>query len=82
MQILETDSKTQFTVVRGEWTVRVSDGVMTGLKDSLSKRAKNELVNLSILDWMARKDMSKLIGKIKHSLEECDMVKYFLFLSW
>jgi len=37
------------------------------------------LVNLSILDWKARKDMSKWLGKTKYTLGEYDKVKRFSF---
>ena len=78
-QILEIDSKIRFATVYDEWAVRVSGGMRTGLKNLLSERAENELVNLSILDWKARKDMSKWLGKTKYTLGEYDKVKRFSF---
>jgi hypothetical protein len=78
-QILEIDSKIRFATVYDEWAVRVSGGMRTGLKNLLSERVENELVNLSILDWKARKDMSKWLGKTKYTLGEYDKVKRFSF---
>lgn len=48
-------------------------------KNLLSDRAEKELVNLSILDWKARKDMSKWLGKTIYTLGEYDKVKRFSF---
>ena len=45
----------------------------------LSEHAENELINISILDWKARKDMSKQLGKTKYTLTEYDKVKRFSF---
>ena len=78
-QILEIDSKVRFATVYDEWAVRLSGGMRAGLKNYLSERAENELVNLSILDWKARKDMSKWLGKTKYTLGEYDKVKRFSF---
>jgi len=50
-----------------------------GIENLLSERAENELVNISILDWKARKDMSKWLGKTKYTLAEYDKVKRFSF---
>ena len=49
------------------------------IENLLSERAENELVNISILDWKARKDMSKWLGKTKYTLAEYDKVKRFSF---
>jgi len=78
-KILEIDSKIRFATVYDEWAVRVSGGMRAGLKNLLSEHAENELVNLSILDWKARKDMSKWLGKTKYTLGEYDKVKRFSF---
>jgi hypothetical protein len=50
-----------------------------GVENILSEHAENELVNISILDWKARKDMSKWLGKTKYTLAEYDKVKRFSF---
>jgi hypothetical protein len=50
-----------------------------GIKNLLSEHAENELVNLSILDWKARKEMSKWLGKTKYTLAEYDKIKRFSF---
>jgi len=78
-QILETDPKIRFATVYDQWAVRVGGGMREGLKNLLSDRAENELVNLSIIDWKARKDMSKWLGKTKYTLGEYDKVKRFSF---
>jgi len=78
-QILETDPKIRFATVYDEWAVRVAGGIRKGVDNLLSTHAENELVNLSILDWKARKDMSKWLGKTKYTLGEYDKVKRFSF---
>ena len=45
----------------------------------LSEHDENELVNLSIINWKARKDMSKSLGKTIYTLAEHDTVKRFSF---
>jgi len=78
-QILDTDPKIRFATVYDEWAVHVAGGMREGLENFLSQHAENELVNLSILDWKARKDMSKQLGKTKYTLAEYDKVKRFSF---
>lgn len=78
-QILETDPKIRFATVYDEWAVRVAGGMRKGVNNILSTHAENELVNISILDWKARKDMSKWLGKTKYTLGEYDKVKRFSF---
>lgn len=78
-QILETDPKIRFATVYDEWAVRVAGGMRKGLNSFLSEHAENELVNLSILDWKARKDMSKQLGKTKYTLAKYDKIKRFSF---
>ena len=50
-----------------------------GVENLLSEHAENELVNIYTLDWKARKDMSKWLGKTKYTLVEYDKVKRFSF---
>jgi len=78
-QILETDSKIRFASVYDQWAVRVGGGMRKGLDSLLSKHAENELVNISILDWKARKVISKQLGKTKNTLAEYDKIKRFSF---
>ncbi len=78
-QILDIDLKIRFATVYDEWAVRVGGGMREGLKNLLSEHAENELVNLSTLDWKARKDMSKWLGKTKYTLAEYEKVKRFSF---
>ena len=78
-QILEAESKIRFATVYDEWAVRVGGGIREGTENLLSEHAENELVNLSIIDWKARKDMSKWLGKTKYTLGEYDKVKRFSF---
>ena len=35
------------------------------------------MVTLSIIDWKARKEMSKWLGKTKYTLAEYDLIKRF-----
>ncbi len=78
-QILDVDPEIRFATVYDEWATRVGGGMRKGIENLLSKRAENELVNISILDWKARKDMSKWLGKTKYTLAEYDKVKRFSF---
>jgi len=78
-QILESEHKIRFATVYDEWAVHVGGGMREGLQNLLSEHAENELVNLSILDWKARKNMAKWLGKTKYTLAEYDKVKRFSF---
>ncbi len=78
-QILETDPKIRLAVVYDSWAERVAGGLREGLHNLLSEHAENELVNLSIINWKARKDMSKWLGKTIYTLAEHDKVKRFSF---
>ena len=78
-QILEADPKIRFATVYDEWAVRIGGGMRQGLSNLLSEHAENELVNISILDWKARKEMSKWLGKTKYTLAEYDKVLRFSF---
>ncbi len=78
-QILDVDPKIRFATVYDEWATCAGGGMRKGIDNLLSERAENELVNLSILDWKARKDMSKWLGKTKYTLAEYDKVKRFSF---
>ncbi len=76
---MDADPKIRFATVYDEWAARVGGGMREGLKNLLSDHAEKELVNLSILDWKARKDMSKWLGKTIYTLGEYDKVKRFSF---
>jgi len=78
-QILDADPKIRFATVYDEWAVCVVVVCEKGIENLLSDHAEKELVNLSILDWKARKDMSKWLGKTKYTLGEYDKVKRFSF---
>ena len=78
-EILDADPKIRFATVYDEWAVRAGGGIREGVENLLSEHAENELVNISILDWKARKDMSKWLGKTKYTLAEYDKVKRFSF---
>ena len=78
-QILDVDPEIRFATVYDEWATRVGGGMRKGIENLLSERAENELVNISILVWKARKDMSKWLGKTKYTLAEYDKVKRFSF---
>ena len=78
-QVLDIDPKIRFATVYDEWAVRIGGGMREGVENLLSEHAENELVNISILDWKARKDMSKWLGKTKYTLAEYDKVKRFSF---
>lgn len=78
-EILTKNPKIRFTAVYDEWAVKTAGGMREGVKNMLSDHAENELVNLSILDWKSRKDMSKWIGKTIYTLSEYDKIKRFSF---
>ncbi len=50
-----------------------------GLESLLSKHMQKELINLSIIEWEARKDSAKMLGKTKYTLAEYDKIKRFSF---
>ncbi len=78
-QILESDSKIRFATVYDEWAARVGGGIREGVTNLLSEHRENELVNLSVMDWKARKEMSQWLGKTIYTLAEYDKVKRFSF---
>jgi hypothetical protein len=78
-EILDADPKIRFATVYDEWAVHVAGGMREGIENLLSDHAEKELVNLSIIDWKARKDMSKWLGMTKYTLGEYDKVKRFSF---
>ncbi len=78
-QILETDPKIRFAIVYDSWAKRVAGGLRKGLDTLLSEKAEKELVNLSILNWNTRKNLSKSIGKTIYTLAEHENVKRFSF---
>ena len=78
-QILESNPKIRFATVYDEWAVKAGGGMREGVENLLSEHAENELVNISTLDWKARKDMSKWLGMTKYTLAEYDKIKRFSF---
>ena len=78
-KILETDSKIRFAAVYDSWAKRVAGGLRKGLDSKVSEHAENELVNLSVINWKARKDMSKVLGKTIYTLAEHENIKRFSF---
>ncbi len=78
-QILDVDPKIRFATVYDEWATPVGGGMRKGIENLLSEHAEKELVNISILDWKARKEMSKWLGKTKYTLAEYDKVNRFSF---
>ena len=78
-QILESSPKIRFATAYDEWAVRVGGGMRKGLTNLLSEHKENELVNLSIMDWKARKEMSQWLGKTIYTLAEYDKIKRFSF---
>ncbi len=79
LDILDAVPKIRFATVYDEWAVRVAGGMRKGIDNFLSEHAENELVNLAIIDWKARKDMSKWLGMTKYTLSEYDKIKRFSF---
>jgi hypothetical protein len=79
LQILESDSKIRFATVYDEWAARVGGGIREGATNLLSEHRENELVNLSVMDWKAGKEMSQWLGKTIYTLAEYDKLKRFSF---
>jgi len=77
--ILEKDPKIRFAAVYDQWAVCVGGGMREGLQSLLSEHMQKELVNLSIIDWEARKDSVKMLGKTKYTMAEYDTIKRFSF---
>ena len=78
-QILESDPKIRFATAYDEWAVRLGGGIRKGVSNLLSDHSENELVNLSVMDWKARKEMSKWLGKTIYTLAEYENLKRFSF---
>ncbi len=78
-QILESNPTIRFATAYDEWAVRVGGGMRKGITNLLSEHKENELVNLSVMDWKARKEMSKWLGKTIYTLAEYDKIKRFSF---
>ncbi len=78
-QILKTDPKIRFASVYDEWAKRVGGGMREGVKSLLSDHMENELLNLSIITWKARKATAKMLGKTKYTMAEYETIKRFSF---
>ena len=78
-EILTSDPKIRFATVYDEWAVCLGGGIRNGVKNLLSEHAEKELVSLSIMDWKARKEMAKWLGKTIYTLGEYEKVKRFSF---
>lgn len=78
-KILEGIPKARFAAVYDSWANRVAGGLRKGSQSLLSDRDENELVNLAVINWKARKDMSKTLGKTIYTLAEHENVKRFSF---
>ncbi|MCA9811362.1 MAG: hypothetical protein KC483_00675 [Nitrosarchaeum sp.] len=79
LQILDSDPKIRFASAYDQWGVRLGGGMKPGVKNLLSDHAHKELVNLSIMDWKARKEMAKWVGKTIYTLGEFEKIKRFSF---
>ena len=79
LQILEAEPKIRFASVFDEWAVHLGGGMRKGVESLLSDMAEKELLNISILNWTSRKNMSKWLGKTKYTLDEYDTIKRFSF---
>jgi len=78
-EILESNPDIRFATVYDEWGVRLAGGIRDGVQNLLSEHAERELVSLSVMDWKARKEMSKWLGKTIYTLGEYEKVKRFSF---
>ena len=78
-QILESDDKVRAATVYDEWGTVVAGGMREGVENILSDQMEKELVNISVLDWKARKEMSKTLGKTTYTLADSEKLKLFSF---
>lgn len=78
-EILDSNPKIRFATVYDEWAVCLGGGIRSGVENLLSEHAEKELVSLSIMDWKARKEMAKWLGKTIYTLGEYEKVKRFSF---
>ena len=78
-KILEIDPKIRFAAVYDSWAKRLAGGLRKGVDSIVSDQVENELVNLSVINWKARKDMAKLLGKTIYTLAEHENIKRFSF---
>ena len=79
LQILDSHPSIRFASAYDQWGVRLGGGMKPGVKNLLSDHAHKELVNLSIMDWKARKEMAKWVGKTIYTLGEFEKIKRFSF---
>ncbi len=66
-------------MVFDEWGKSLGGGMQKGIQNILPDRMRKELVNISVLDWKARKSMSKTIGKTIYTLAHSERLKLFSF---
>ena len=78
-QILGSDDKVRGATVYDEWGTVVAGGMREGVENILSDQMEKELVNISVLDWKARKEMSKTLGKTTYTLADSEKLKLFSF---
>ena len=77
--ILNLNPKIRFATVYDEWGEKLAGGIRDGVENLLSPHAEKELVSLSVMDWKARKEMSKWLGKTIYTLGEYEKIKRFSF---
>ena len=77
--ILASNPQIRFATVYDEWGKRLAGGIRDGVQNLLSDHAEKELVSLSVMDWKARKEMSKWLGKTIYTLGEYEKIKRFSF---
>jgi len=78
-QILDSDDKIRSAIVFDEWGTSIGGGMRDGVENILSDHMEKELVNISVLDWKTRKDMSETLGKTTYTLADSEKIKLFSF---
>ena len=78
-QILDSNDKVRAATVYDEWGTVIAGGMRDGVENILSDQMEKELVNISVLDWKSRKDMSKTLGKTTYTLADSEKLKLFSF---
>lgn len=78
-QVLDSNKKIRSAMVFDEWGKSIGGGMQQGVESILTQQMRKELVNISVLDWKARKSMSKTLGKTVYTLAHSEVLKLFSF---
>ncbi|QUC64965.1 hypothetical protein NsoK4_01405 [Nitrosopumilus sp. K4] len=77
--IMALNPKVRFATIYDDWGKKLAGGIREGVENLLSPHQEKEMVSLSVMDWKARKEMSKWLGKTIYTLGEYEKIKRFSF---